>query len=266
MVLTGWMLLTSGVWGEGAILRAQDMMPVCFYVTGSSGGNSPYVEFMVDDNRIKSIGSGEYHCALVRGDSRRVIAKRAGFKDKVLASSGREPQFFRADLRSYMWSFTRDDAAPPQLKQVANALLDRESESTAGIKISGLPPLGQTLRMEWGGPEGCAGPSQLETKSVLLDVIHAHFTVVERSGVDAVLNEQRIALSGVASADTPVQAGELTTASCVAMAQLQCDGKGDLRFVDSTSGEVVCWIGLMGSPADMRAELTRLFSDRSTDR
>lgn len=224
--------------------QAQDLCSVCCYVTGYSLDTSPYVEVSVNGQRMETLGPLEYHCMLVSHASGRLTARRDGFNPKTLTLERGEVQVFKIVLAHSRWSMQKDPSPPPRLLQQGKSLLTSSFETASGSQVTGDAPLNKPIRIEWMLAEGCPDARMERYRMEIRKSLSNHFTLVNRDVMEALLDEQKLFLSGLAADSSSVSAGELVPALYSVIIDLTCSGRTSIQFVNSSTSIVECSIGL----------------------
>jgi curli biogenesis system outer membrane secretion channel CsgG len=136
-----------------------------------------------------------------------------------------------------------NDALMSMAGLVADALERDAAKTVAVVEFGGAPPTGGSAIV----PGGSAGAFGRWFASAFTDHLaqaaRRRFTVVERSRVDRLLEEQELALSGLASTEGAINAGELLVCQALVFGTVMADdersARVSVRVVDAETGAVL---------------------------
>lgn len=208
---------------------------VLVYAMGEAGNHTPFCQLSSNGKRFGTVKLGEY--VIIEVPSTRPVLldiNRGGIeKETVILELGTLPQFVKVVL-SHKGLDAWVDPTPPN---AIATLLPIESEASIPDVVAsrihhsrkGWPPFGSNVQLKFECPEDHQPSATAE--GIIISGLSKTYTVVNRENLVDILNEQRIALSGMASDSASIHAGELLSSAWTIVVKYTLESTISGRFI-----------------------------------
>jgi hypothetical protein len=228
---------------------------VFVYNTGSTISTTPYVKVEHLGKNVGSIGIGEYLTEFSAKGITSFDFTRQGLGTKTFKINIQEDKvFIKTIIQDGRWSVIQQNKSEvsSQILSLCNSLiskklLDDEIVSTNNhvasyYESSGMPPVGlSSIVLMSKEIDGCCNSS----RDLILDMISLglseKYNLIDRTQLDAIIEEQKLQLSGLTNDDKAIEAGMIVGAQYSVITNCSCmDGAPaySIKFINCETSEV----------------------------
>jgi hypothetical protein len=228
---------------------------VFVYNTGSTMSTTPYVKVEHLGKNVGSIGIGEYLTEFSAKGITSFDFTRQGLGTKTFKINIQEDKIFiKTIIQDGRWSVIQQNKSEvsSQILSLCNSLiskklLDDEIVSTNNhvasyYESSGMPPVGlSSIVLMSKEIDGCCNSS----RDLILDMISLglseKYNLIDRTQLDAIIEEQKLQLSGLTNDDQAIEAGMIVGAQFSVIANCSCmdgDPAYSIKFINCETSEV----------------------------
>jgi hypothetical protein len=228
---------------------------VFVYNTGSTMSTTPYVKVEHLGKNVGSIGIGEYLTEFSAKGITSFDFTRQGLGTKTFKINIQEDKIFiKTIIQDGRWSVIQQNKSEvsSQILSLCNSLiskklLDDEIVSTNNhvasyYESSGMPPVGlSSIVLMSKEIDGCCNSS----RDLILDMISLglseKYNLIDRTQLDAIIEEQKLQLSGLTNDDKAIEAGMIVGAQYSVITNCSCmDGAPaySIKFINCETSEV----------------------------
>jgi hypothetical protein len=228
---------------------------VFVYNTGSTMSTTPYVKVEHLGKNVGSIGIGEYLTEFSAKGITSFDFTRQGLGTKTFKINIQEDKIFiKTIIQDGRWSVIQQNKSEvsSQILSLCNSLiskklLDDEIVSTNNhvasyYESSGLPPVGlSSIVLMSNEIDACCNSS----RDLILDMISLglseKYNLIDRTQLDAIIEEQKLQLSGLTNDDKAIEAGMIVGAQYSVITNCSCmDGAPaySIKFINCETSEV----------------------------
>ena len=228
---------------------------VFVYNTGSTMSTTPYVKVEHLGKNVGSIGIGEYLTEFSAKGITSFDFTRQGLGTKTFKINIQEDKIFiKTIIQDGRWSVIQQNKSEvsSQILSLCNSLiskklLDDEIVSTNNhvasyYESSGIPPIGlSSIVLMSNEIDKCCNSS----RDLILDMISLglseKYNLIDRTQLDAIIEEQKLQLSGLTNDDQAIEAGMIVGAQYSVITNCSCmDGAPaySIKFINCETSEV----------------------------
>ena len=228
---------------------------VFVYNTGSTMSTTPYVKVEHLGKNVGSIGIGEYLTEFSAKGITSFDFTRQGLGTKTFKINIQEDKIFiKTIIQDGRWSVIQQNKSEvsSQILSLCNSLiskklLDDEIVSTNNhvasyYESSGIPPIGlSSIVLMSNEIDKCCNSS----RDLILDMISLglseKYNLIDRTQLDAIIEEQKLQLSGLTNDDKAIEAGMIVGAQYSVITNCSCmDGAPaySIKFINCETSEV----------------------------
>jgi hypothetical protein len=228
---------------------------VFVYNTGNAISTTPYVKVDHLGKNVGSIGIGEYLTEFSAKGITSFDFTRQGLGTKTLKINIQEDKIFiKTIIQDGRWSVIQQNKSEvsSQILSLCNSLIskkliDDEIVSTNNhvasyYESSGLPPVGlSSIVLMSNEIDACCNSS----RDLILDMISLglseKYNLIDRTQLDAIIEEQKLQLSGLTNDDQAIEAGMIVGAQYSVITNCSCmDGAPaySIKFINCETSEV----------------------------
>jgi hypothetical protein len=228
---------------------------VFVYNTGNTISTTPYVKVEHLGKNVGSIGIGEYLTEFSAKGLTSFYFTRQGLGTKTLKINIQEDKvFIKTIIQDGRWSVIQQNKSEvsSQIISLCNSLiskklLDDEITSTnkhfaSYFESSGMPPIDlSSIVLMSNEIDACCNSS----RDLILDMISLglseKYNLIDRTQLDAIIEEQKLQLSGLTNDDKAIEAGMIVGAQYSVIANCSCmdgDPAYSIKFINCETSEV----------------------------
>lgn len=228
---------------------------VFVYNTGNTDSTTPYVKVEHLEKNIGSIGIGEYLTEFSEKGITSFYFTRQGLGTKTININIQEEKvYIKTIIKNDRWSVIQqqESEVSSQIISICNGLISKNQlvEETSSkdnhlvsyYEFSGIPPVDlSSIVLMSNEVDVCCNSS----KDLILDMISLglseKYNIIDRSQLDAIIEEQKLQLSGITNDDKAIEAGMIVGAEYSVVANCSCmDGKPaySIKFINCETSEV----------------------------
>ena len=228
---------------------------VFIYNTGSTVSTTPYLKVEHMEKNLGSIGIGEYLTEFSEKGITSFHFTRQGLGTKTIKINIQEDiTFIKTIIKDGRWSILQltQLEMPTQIMSLCHSLISEnklEDEQASAHEVSssyfassGVSPSSQSSIVLMSNEiDLCCNSS----KDLILDMISIglseKYNLIDRTQLDAIIEEQRLQLSGLTNDDKAIQAGMIVGAQYSVIANCSCMDGGpaySIKFINCETSEV----------------------------
>jgi hypothetical protein len=228
---------------------------VFVYNTGSTVSTTPYVKVENLDKNIGSIGIGEYLTAFSKKGITTFHFTRQGLGTKSIKVNIQEDKvFIKTIINDGRWSIIQQNKSEisQQIislcnslindKKIANEISSTNNHLASYFESSGTLPIDRSSIVLMSNEiNSCCNSS----KDLILDMVSLglseKYNLIDRTQLEAIIEEQKLQLSGLTNDDQAIEAGMIVGAQYSVIANCSCmDGAPaySIKFINCETSEV----------------------------
>lgn len=228
---------------------------VFIYNTGSTVSTTPYVKVENLNKNIGSIDIGEYLTAFSEKGITTFHFTRQGLGTKSIKVNIQEDNvFIKTTINDGRWSVIQQNKSEisQQIISLCNSLIsDKELadkiSSTSNhlasyFESSGTLPMDQSSIVLMSNEiNSCCNSSKDLTLDMVSIGLSEKYNLIDRTQLDAIIEEQRLQLSGLTNDDKAIQAGMIVGAQYSVIVNCSCMDGGpaySIKFINCETSEV----------------------------
>ena len=249
-------------------IHAQSVLFV--HVSGNNNG-SAYTRIELNGINLGTLDVNEHLATDLEPGLNKITFNRRGYKqlDRQILNEG-EDCFIKINLGGKRWNVNQCaiDEMPDLTSELVQAHKGKREESKETLKnhySSGtMPASGSTILTLINNEPECTTMSPDVISNYINSVFLEEYRIVNRKQLSAILDEQKLSLSGLISIDESIEAGNLIGANYTLVVSYQCINDSDkirlsLNVINCETSQVE-WVGILEEvkPSQILIELNEL--------
>lgn len=249
-------------------IHAQSVLFV--HVSGNNNG-SAYTRIELNGINLGTLDVNEHLATDLESGLNKITFHRRGYNqlDRQILNEGKDC-FIQINLGGNKWNVKqRDiDGMPDFTSEIVQAHKTKREESTETIKNhysnGTMPESGSTILTLINHEPECKTMSPDVISTYINSAFIEEYRIVNRKQLSAILEEQKLSLSGLISIDESIEAGNLIGANYTLVVSYQCINDSDkirlsLNVINCETSQVE-WVGILEEvkPSQILIELNEL--------